>query len=216
MKLYLIWLYLLAPVVPTASPSRFRSQLTTSVFSSEVVVIDVFENQEWQLGRSWGAPFWTDRSGSPSLPVGEISVPEDWEWASDWRLFRTNNNNDEASPDGEASGWLYATDLGVFSQHNYYDSPDVERFAPNLTYPYEFRFTLLTLRFILYLYSITGCQISSETWPTSSDCLPQCSSTLLRASGGGAELCGRSVQCPSPLASRAGAGGLWTMFLLDD
>ena len=79
------------------------------------VVVEVYENQEWDWRAGWKLATsrsrvhgWTARAGANSLAPEEFSLPDEWEWVSEWLVAPSLNQN----------GWWYGRNLEKLIQGN--------------------------------------------------------------------------------------------------
>ncbi|CAM9233558.1 unnamed protein product [Choristocarpus tenellus] len=91
-------------IVPPATAPPSRSQW-------EGVIVDVYENEAWGLGRGWrgprsGFPRWSYKDGTPALAPGEILPPDDWIWVTEWKIDRSGGR--------DQGGWEYTNKIGQF------------------------------------------------------------------------------------------------------
>ncbi|CAM9119429.1 unnamed protein product [Discosporangium mesarthrocarpum] len=76
----------------------------------EGVLVEVYENEAWGIGRGWarrtGIPRWSYKEGSPALPPGEIRPPDEWTWVTEWKIDRSGGR--------DQGGWEYMNKIGKF------------------------------------------------------------------------------------------------------
>eukprot|EP00903_Cladosiphon_okamuranus_P016116 g14873.t1 len=69
--------------------------------------IDVYELQSGGIGRRWRRIGWTYKDGSAALGPAVIKLPDDWVWASEWKI--------DGSGGRDGDGWEYGKDLIKFN-----------------------------------------------------------------------------------------------------
>eukprot|EP00752_Nemacystus_decipiens_P011312 g10052.t1 len=69
--------------------------------------VDVYELQSGGIGRRWRRIGWTYKDGSAALGPALIKLPDDWVWASEWKI--------DGSEGRDGDGWEYGKDLIKFN-----------------------------------------------------------------------------------------------------